>query len=232
MKSKTLNPVVWDAKNKLYPAIRERLLKIANKFIEGIEAPIKIVNIFLTGSLCSYEWSADSDWDLHIIVLPKNDYCGTDTLADYFDSKSKIFNKDHDIFIKGYPVEVNMKEKESVFKNKAIYDLQEDRWVQKPTHPDIFLNNPKVVEMAEDYQNRINKIVNHNGTLEDIKDLRDEIKGLRQKGLEENGEFSVGNLVFKTLRHSGYIQKLYNYKAKIQDEELSLENFKSYFNSL
>jgi hypothetical protein len=231
MEAKTLNPLVWNANNRLYSPIRERLLKIAKKFIEGIEAPIEIVNIFLTGSLCSYEWSADSDWDLHIIVFPKSDYCGVETLADYFDSKSKIFNTDHDIFIKGYPVEVNMKEKEGIFKNKAIYDLEKDRWVQKPTHPSIFLNNPKVLKIAEEFQNAINKIVNHNGSLNEIKTLRDKIKNMRQKGLEENGEFSIGNLVFKTLRHSGYIKKLYDYKAKIQDEELSLENFKLYFNT-
>lgn len=232
MESKTLNPLVWDARNQLYKPIRERLLKIANKVLETLESPVEIVKILLTGSLCSYEWSADSDWDLHIIVRPEEGYCGVDTIADYFDSKSKIFNKEHDIYIKGYPVEVNIKETEGVFKNKAIYDLEKDEWIQKPTHPSIFLNNPKIIEISTEYQNRINKIVNHEGSLEDIKKLRDEIKAMRQKGLEQNGEFSVENLVFKTLRHSGYIKKLYDYKAKLQDAELSLENFKLFFSRL
>ena len=231
MESKVLNPLVWDVKNKLHSPIRERLIKIANKILDEIEAPIQIKNIFLTGSLCSYEWSANSDWDLHIIVEPQEGYCGIETLSDYFDTKSKIFNKEHNIFIKGYPVEVNIKEKEGLFKNKAVYDLQKDKWLVKPEHPSVFLNNPEVMENATKIQERINAIVNHEGSLEDIKKLRDEIKDMRQKGLEEDGEFSVGNLTFKALRHSGYIKKLYDYKAKIQDEELSLENFKLYFNT-
>ena len=229
MESKVLNPLVWDAKNKLHSPIRERLIKIAHKILDEIEAPIQIKNIFLTGSLCSYEWSANSDWDLHIIVEPQEGYCGIETLADYFDTKSKIFNKEHNIFIKGYPVEVNIKEKEGLFKNKAVYDLQKDKWLAKPEHPSIFLNNPEVMENATKFQEKINSIVNHEGSLEDVKKVRDEIKDMRQKGLEEDGEFSIGNLTFKALRHSGYIKKLYDYKAKIQDEELSLENFKLFF---
>ncbi len=231
MESKELNPLVWDVKNKLHSPIRERLIKIAEKILSEIEAPIQIKNLFLTGSLCSYEWSANSDWDLHIIVEPQEGYCGIETLTDYFDAKSKIFNKEHNIFIKGYPVEVNIKEKEGLFKNKAVYDLKKDKWLVKPEHPSIFLNNPKVMENASKFQERINVLVNHEGSLEDIKKLRDEIKDMRQKGLEEGGEFSIGNLTFKALRHSGYIKKLYDYKAKIQDAELSLENFKLYFNT-
>ena len=229
MEKKYLNPLIWNAKKKLNSPIRERLLKIANKFLETIEASFTVENIFLTGSLCSYEWSSNSDWDLHIIAKPDKDSCAIETVTDYFDSKSKIFNKEHDIFIKGYPVEVNIKEIEGVFKDKAIYDLEKDEWIIEPTHPDVFLNSSEVIEKALEFKQKINDIIDNNGSLEDIKVLRDEIKGLRQNGLESGGEFSVGNLIFKTLRHGGYIKKLYDYKAKIQDEELSLENFKLFF---
>ena len=231
MESKNLNPLIWDAKNKLYEPIRKRLIVIAKKFLEDIEVPIKIKNIFLTGSLCSYEWSAESDWDLHIIVTPKEGYCGEITVQDYFDTKSKLFNKEHEIYIKGYPVEVNLKEKEVLLKNKAVYNLVEDEWVAKPVHPEITLNSPEVLEKTKQMQSKINNAINHESSIKELKQLRDEIKNLRTKGLEDEGEFSVGNLVFKNLRHSGYIGRLYDYKAKIQDAALSLESFSSYFNS-
>ena len=123
----------------------------------------------------------------------------------------------------------NIKDKEGLFKDKAVYDLLKDSWLAKPEHPSIFLNDPEVMENAARFQEKINSIINHEGSIENIKKLRDEIKDMRQKGLEEEGEFSVGNLTFKALRHSGYIKKLYDYKAKIQDAELSLENFKLFF---
>jgi hypothetical protein len=58
----------------------------------------------------------------------------------------------------------------------------------------------------------------------DVEDLIDKIKKLRKAGLEENGEFSTENLVFKVLRHTGYLKKLYDLKHSLKGKELSLEN--------
>jgi hypothetical protein len=231
MESKNLNPLVWDAKNKLHEAIRKKLVVIAKKFLEDIEVPIDIKNIFLTGSLCSYEWSNESDWDLHIIVSPEKGYCGEITVQDYFDTKSKLFNKEHNIYIKGYPVEVNLKEKEVLLKDKAVYDLIKDEWIAKPVHPETTLKSPEVLEKTKEMQIKIKDAIEQKADITKLKELRDEIKALRTKGLESEGEFSVGNLVFKNLRHSGYIGKLYDYKGKIQDAALSLESFAHYFKS-
>ena len=230
MESKSLNPLVWDVKNKLHEQIRKKLVVIAKKFLEDIEVPIDIKNVYLTGSLCSYEWSDQSDWDLHIIVSPEKGYCGEITVQDYFDTKSKLFNKEHNIYIKGYPVEVNLKEKEVLLKDKAVYDLIEDEWVAEPVHPETTLNSPEVLRKAKEMQVKIDNAIDQEADIKVLKALRDEIKDLRTKGLEAEGEFSVGNLVFKNLRHSGYIGKLYEYKGKIQDAALSLESFASYFN--
>ena len=43
-------------------------------------------------------------------------------------------------------------------------------------------------------------------------------------GLEKDGEFSYENLVFKFLRRNGYIDKLFNFKNKLMDKNLSIEN--------
>jgi hypothetical protein len=69
-------------------------------------------------------------------------------------------------------------------------------------------------------------------SLEELKEIRDEIKSLRKIGLETDGEFSIGNLVFKNLRHSGYIKNLYDYKARLVDTDLSLESFSGYFKKI
>jgi predicted nucleotidyltransferase len=231
MESKKLNPLAWDVRQKLYEPIRKKLITIAKKFLEEIEVPIEIKNIYLTGSLCSYEWSSASDWDLHIIVSPEKGYCGEMTVQDYFDTKSKLFNKEHNIYIKGYPVEVNLKEKEVLLKDKAVYDLLKDEWVARPVYPELTLSSPEVLEKTKNIQAKINDAINNQADIKELKALRDEIKNLRTKGLESDGEFSVGNLVFKNLRHSGFIGKLYDYKGRIQDAALSLESFASYFSS-
>jgi hypothetical protein len=59
-----------------------------------------------------------------------------------------------------------------------------------------------------------------------LKKYKEKIKNYRQAGLEKNGEFSNENLVFKVLRRSGYIDKLYNFQDKLIDKKLSLGELK------
>jgi len=232
MESKKLNPLIWDVRNNLYDPIKKKLLSISQDFLDTIEAPIEIKNIFLTGSLCTYEWTDESDWDLHIIVSIEDGYCDEITIKNYFDVKSKLYNKEHDIYIKGYPVEVNLKEKEDLLKDKAVYDLQKGKWLVTPVHSEITLNNSEVLKKTKEMQSIIDNAIENKVSLEELKEIRDEIKNLRKVGLETDGEFSIGNLVFKNLRHSGYIKNLYDYKAKLVDTDLSLESFSGYFKKI
>jgi hypothetical protein len=61
------------------------------------------------------------------------------------------------------------------------------------------------------------------GNVETLKKLKDKLKDYRQSGLDKDGEFSYENLVFKYLRRSGHIGKLFDEKTKIKDKELSIE---------
>jgi hypothetical protein len=232
MESKKLNPLIWDVRNNLYDPIKKKLLSISQDFLDTIEAPVEIKNIFLTGSLCTYEWTDESDWDLHIIVSIEDGYCDELTIKDYFDVKSKLYNKEHDIYIKSYPVEVNLKEKEDLLKDKAVYDLQKGKWLVTPVHSEITLNNSEVLKKTKEMQSIIANAIENEVSLEELKEIRDEINSLRKVGLETDGEFSIGNLVFKNLRHSGYIKNLYDYKAKLVDTDLSLESFSGYFKKI
>jgi predicted nucleotidyltransferase len=229
MESKKLNPIAWDVRNNLYDPIRKKLIEIAKSFLEELKFSIKIEAIYLTGSLCTYEWSPESDWDLHIIATQQNKSCDEDGFKDYFETKSKLFNKEHNIYIKGYPVEINIKEKEVLLKDKAVYDIIKNKWVSKPVHSEVTLNSSEVLKKTKHLQNIIDNAVENNAPMEKLKKIRDYIKKLRADGLQSDGEFSVGNLTFKRLRHTGYIKKLYDYKAKIRDSKLSMESFFEYY---
>ena len=66
-----LNPEIWlisKKESKMKPEIRERLLDIANQFVEFLDVPVFVDDIIMTGSLANYNWSNYSDVDLHIIV--------------------------------------------------------------------------------------------------------------------------------------------------------------------
>jgi hypothetical protein len=63
-----LNPKFWDKNKKLNPQVRERLLKIAQEFIDFISVPIVVEDILFIGSLTNYGWSEYSDIDLHVSI--------------------------------------------------------------------------------------------------------------------------------------------------------------------
>jgi hypothetical protein len=58
--------------------------------------------------------------------------------------------------------------------------------------------------------------------IENLEKIKDQLKRYRQVGLEKSGELSIENVVYKTLRNNGYLQKLYKYVTKLEDKELSL----------
>lgn len=220
-----LNPKVWKDMNNLHEEIREKLLKIAKIFLKDIETPIKLKQVLFTGSLASYQWRPTSDFDLHLVVDVLDEEC-LDTVDDYFESKSKIFNTDHDIFIKNYKVEVNIKTEESVLQGKGIYDLLNKKWIQFPQKPDRMMEDPQVLKIAQKIKQEIDAAVRNKANIDTLKNIRSKIKELRADGLKKDGEYSIGNLVFKKLRHDQAIKKLYDYKKEVLNKSLSLENFK------
>ena len=229
---KKLNDNVWDKSNRLIPEVRERLLIITKKILSEISDIVKVKNIYFTGSLATYHWTPVSDIDLHIIVDILDDNCD-EPLSEYLDLISKLFNNQHNIFIKGHKVELNIKEVEVFLKNKAVYDLIKNEWVKIPTQPTRDVSDPEVIDVAKHYQKKINDLIENNNGVDEAKSLKRVIKSLRTSGLEtEDGEYSVGNLVFKLLRNTGYIGKLFTYYNEKEDKNLSLENvhFKNYVN--
>jgi predicted nucleotidyltransferase len=152
MERKTLNPYIWDRNKKLYEPIRKKLLDISEDFLDGILLNSKIENIFLTGSICSYQWTEESDIDIHIIAKPEDE---SEFSADYFDTKSKLYNKEHNIYIKGFKVELNIKFKEVFLRGKAVYDLKSNKWIKPPIHSEYTLTDMDVLTKVKKYQNII-----------------------------------------------------------------------------
>jgi hypothetical protein len=225
---KELNRDIWRNSKKLNGEVEEKLLKIADIFVDKIETPINIKNIFLTGSLATYQWNSLSDLDLHIIVDVLDEKC-LDTVDDYFDTKSKNFNKERNIFLKGFKVEVNMKREEAKLEGKAIYDLINREWYVKPIQPTRNMNDHEVLTIVSRIQFEIDTAINNRSQDEVFKSIRKRIKKMRVDGLQSEGEYSVGNLAFKLLRNTGYIKKLFDSKRKFEDEQLSVESFKTFY---
>jgi hypothetical protein len=227
-----LNPDVWSLpKEQMLPNIRERLLDIANEFIEFLDVPVFVDDVVLTGSLSNYNWSKYSDFDLHLIIdfnqFPK------DTIELYqklFNLKKMLFNTNHDITIKNYEVELYAQDESEPHESTGVYSVLFDEWIKKPKKENIDINSKEIESKTKKWMEIIDDVIENakDEELDDakalIKKYKEKIKKFRQCGLEKGGEFSNENLVFKFLRRNGYIKKLYDFENKLMDKRLSLEN--------
>ena len=223
-----LNEKLWDGK-KLKREIKEKLLVIARKAVGDLEIDVTVKQVLFTGSLTGFVYRASSDIDLHIIVDPIGNY--DEVAEEYLTIYSKLYNEYHSIFIKGYQLELNIKLNEKILDDKGIYDILSDTWIQSPSLPSREVTqDDEVKDLTLDYQEKIDLLISTDAPLDDVDALRKEIKAMRTSGLAEDGEFSTGNLVFKELRYSGYIEKLYDFKLRKEDDFLSFESFGGFFN--
>lgn len=62
--------------------------------------------------------------------------------------------------------------------------------------------------------------------LDAIDNFIDKLYGLRQESIQTDGEFGIGNLVFKEFRNLGYLEYLKELKNQLESKNLSLEGLK------
>ena len=237
-KQNILNPQIWDNENQINSRVRLKLLDIADDFIETLGISwIKPIDIILTGSLCNYNWSSYSDVDLHIIIDFAEINQKKQFVEEYFKLKKNEWNESHqDLKIYGFNVELYAEDVENDSVRDGIYSLEKDKWVKKPF-------SAKIQPISDTKERKIKYLASIALTkIEDLEDefnepydevkleklsykidrLLDTLKKVRQEGLNKKGEMSVGNIIYKICRRTGYLDKLWDLKNKVYDKKNSL----------
>ena len=214
---------------KLRKEVREKLLQTANEFIDFIGVPLLIEDVIFTGSLANYNWSEYSDIDLHV-VCDFIQFSDTELslYEELFKVKKTIFNTNHDIKIFGYEVELYVQNATEAHFSSGVYSVLYDEWDVKPEKEDSNIDTKILKSKINHWKSQIDTVVD-NATEKDIDEAREYIKKFKEKlkkyrssGLKTEGEYSYENLVFKYLRRSDYLEKLFNLENNLLDKELSL----------
>lgn len=230
----TLNPKVWEnpddpKKATLKPKVKEALIKIANDFEEILGEEVKVDDVVLTGSLSNYNWSEYSDFDLHLIIDYKKFGKQMVLYKDLFNLKKQLYNQKHDFKIYGYPVELYPQDAEEAHFASGVYSIKNSEWISKPSKEKPQLESLVLTKKIDSWVDKIEGLITNikkegvSPNEKNIEKLKEKLKDYRKSGLEKEGEYSYENLVFKYLRRSGLLEKLYDTVNRQTDKELSVE---------
>lgn len=235
-----LNPKLFDSNNKMLPEVREKLLQIADKFVETLkedEIAIELIDIKLVGSNCSYNYTDKSDIDLHLVADTESLECPDDLYPLLYSAYRAIFNQKYNFSINDIPVEIfvetsDTKQLESLqvkearmntsLRSNGVYSVLSDEWIKEPVAGDIpELNETEFEELYQNWENKYFELI-EKATVDTIEDFIEDIYELRKKSLEDEGEYGYGNQVFKEFRNLGYLDALKDLKNTLISDELSL----------
>lgn len=220
-----LNPRLYD-NDSLRDDVSRALLRIAKEFINDLkdwDVPLEVVDIWLVGSNAAYNYTNQSDIDIHIITNFDDITNEKNLLNLLYNYVKSDFNKNYDIKVKGMEVEVYIEDMNSTSITNGVYSILHDEWIKFPTKIN-YPNNLQDIDAKETDLYKVFYDQYRNLKDEDIEDFVNRLYIMRKSSLVNEGEFGIGNLVFKELRNQGILDELKQRKRDIRSKELTLEH--------
>lgn len=222
-----LNPKLFDG-DKLKPEIVDKINEIVDVFIDDLKEDtinIEVEDIILVGSNVSYNYTKDSDLDIHIIANVDNLNCPDNLYPLLYGAYRSLFNKKMDIDFYGIPVEIYVETDDSTLHSNGIYSVMSNDWVRHPEAEEIpDIDTAKIKQLEQPFIDRFNEIEKE-PDVEAIDQLITDVYDLRKQGMnEDNAEYSEENLCFKEFRNGGYLDKLKDMRNETLSKNLSLES--------
>ena len=220
-----LNPKLWDD-GKLKSEVRGKLIQFAETWRDFAMIPKEMIqDIVITGGNANYNYTEQSDIDVHLVVDRDGFGIPRDFIDQFLQDKKILWTMTHpDIKIYGYPLEPYAQDPaEAIPMNQGQYSIMNDQWIQMPTNLNIdFTSNKVLNDKVEHYKHVIDRMIRSSASDAALKAIKTKITAARGPAIAKEGEFSLENLVFKELRNQGYIDKIDMYVKSEQDKALSL----------
>jgi len=231
--NRILNKDIWDTlcddpscgefKVELKPEIRKALMRIAYDFLKSLDPKMTFTDITLTGSMANYNYTDQSDLDLHILFDFSTMGENEELIQDLFNAKRRIWNDAHDIKIKDHDVELYAQDSNEPHHSTGVFSVLRNKWLVVPQRTNPEIDEDYVLKKSKDIMDRIDSLTGLEEKRRALEIAKDKIMKMRKAGLERKGEFSEENLIFKTLRNTGYIGKLNDAIRNEYDRSVSLD---------
>lgn len=222
---KELNPSFWSADGEFDPAVRKKLLDIAQDFFKDLKIEVPMEDIQLTGSLANFNWTKNSDLDVHVLMNFTKIDPNVELVKKGLDGQRFLWNLRHNVVIRTHDVELYVQDIKEPHVASGLFSLLNNEWIKVPKYSDPQIDYKDVDSKFNGFVNVIYGLENR--LAEEMQDevdarklyeyaqkIKSRILKARKEGLANSGEFSVENLAFKKLRNEGYIEKLIDLISK------------------
>ena len=231
-KHDTLNSKLFTKDEILKDKVRDKMLEIVDEFLADLkeqDIKVKVDDILLIGSNASYNYTKNSDIDLHILTNAKAAKYSPEVATALYSAYRSLFNKNLDITLYDIPLEIFVETEDSNRVSNGIYSVKKNKWLKKPVVEDIPDYDKETLDkLVTDWEAKCKDLLDDikadklNDETKVVKMLEDIYEKLRKKGISK-GEYSEENLAFKELRNKGYLDQLKDYKNDLVSKRLSLE---------
>lgn len=221
--NRTLCPELWSEDKKLNPEAKDALLQIAFDFYTDSELGLPIQDVYLLGSSANYNWTPQSDMDVHILIDSANLSMHPENAEKFLRSLVGKWNLEHDITVKGHRVELYLQDVREQNESTGVYSIIHDNWIKEPSPEKISLDKDLIQKKYSMWKQKIEDAIRREDE-KTLKRILDILKEYRTIGLKRNGEFSTENIVFKILRATGFLQKIKECYNQIYDKKMTVKN--------
>lgn len=225
--AKEFNPKLFDG-DKVKPEVREKMIMIAQEFERFIGVKIKVQDIVFKGSNANFNYTKNSDIDLHLVAPVKNEKD-----KELIEAKRLVWKKKYaSINILGYPVELMVEEPGKVHSSAAVYSVTRDEWVAKPKYEKPKIDKAAIDQLARKWMSELRAAI-RTGSVKQIIKARQAIIGVRTKALDGSygAEYKTENLAYKRIRDAGIFDTIADIVDRQKQNALSLQRKPVFFHS-
>lgn len=215
-----LNPDLWE-NDELKSEVKDKLLEIVNKFKENLsedDIELDIKDIVIIGSNANYNYTEQSDIDLHIVADTSVYEDQKELAVKLYDAYKRLFNNKYDPTIYGHEVEIYVEPDNIRANSNGMYSLNTG-WLKFPENTAIpELDEVELQSLVSDYEEKIQNA----DSIDEIDNVINDLYILRQQSILSDGEYGIGNQCFKEIRNLGLLKELKDKKVQLETEEMSL----------
>ena len=125
--------------------------------------------------------------------------------------------------VRGHEVEMYVQDIDDEVESVGVYSILNGKWLKNPDKTKPSFDMRLVRKKAQWMMDLVDDAMESSDREDELDRLFNKIKKMRQRGLDDEGEFSEENLAYKVLRRSGYLQKIWDTQSQDFDKSLSLE---------